>query len=574
MSRLTGHELNEGPPPNRGVLSNLSSRPDQASSSTTNPSANQPLDVINSSGEKISSDKTIETKVESFNPSLLTNFIEDKSRSSTSFPQPVMGRDETNPPMPKKPAEEKKSSSTNKAEEEKNTSKKTFSEAIKGKADTKSAFSKESWADISEQEEAEVKFLNRRDLTRKAKEGEFHLPVNLGTYFPRPVAQLKACAQALGFQILYDKPALVGKPAHAQAWDLDPRIAQDAIVVLNKDESKQSYKALLSLSDYFESLVRTFDLGSPIRTNGLGHAMRLFALEWGKYSGYTESATAKTLAGSQVRPQLLSELMTEMSEAPKEAADLLTIWDQALRARFRKFIQTENMSSQDAQACDTVIEWITKSLNSMEVDCFRQENVKVFRPEDLDKKTKRPRRDAVPIIKRKICRPFVITEGRTLNSVCTDAEISAIHKMEETIENSLKITSFSNLIRDKNPVDQLKYVRAVVQRAYRLGDATNSTIKSRTRSLKARAFADAKERAEENEAEIKAVFNAALWSKHSAAFKEELKDQSFLIELRARINELQQIISLSEVIGEADHDDDEATAPSSQFTSAEDPQVM
>jgi hypothetical protein len=212
-------------------------------------------------------------------------------------------------------------------------------DAIIKPASIRSKFWADSDSDSDEQQNEYGVVLSRAALLRRARvEKILTLPPGFEQTFPRFTQNIRVAATKCGFKV----DAQIGRPTHAnrKLWSLNTTEVEDEIARLLSSPSeneKLEGRRALSLNDYFESLVKVFNLeDANTMTCGHAHSLRLFCEISKELEGIARSDTKLGLAREKAR-ELLKKEITHVVQDSELATSIVNITDLLMVETFRKY---------------------------------------------------------------------------------------------------------------------------------------------------------------------------------------------------------------------------------------------
>jgi hypothetical protein len=375
------------------------------------------------------------------------------------------------------------------------------------------------WFEMSEDDELKqelsvqtVTYLQRRVAASNASQNNVYaLPMDLKEKMPLLASWFELAVKASKCTFTYDGPAL-GTVLHLAAWS--PDSAQTYLDSLQIEASKATRRLLISITDFFQSFVRTIELPITEPSSGLFRAGVLFIEVYQeKVHNVPRSKTAAVLGRQALRNTLLDQ-MKQVFPNEGTAAYLMNLTEILMLKTFHTYA-----GRIDELYVKGITEAIRPSVTTQANFHFRKVTEVVKRV--IAAKGQQRARTVEQSV-TKTLPPSVPSSVDELKSVTSSSERELLKTIQKTIQKSLSEEGLRACRSDDLQVQAVS-VKAIIESTYTLADAVKSEIKRRNGDVKTKCLAKARQLVEKGEkADLKAAFTADLWQATAAEYMRDL----------------------------------------------------
>lgn len=364
---------------------------------------------------------------------------------------------------------------------------------------------KEEWQQLG------ITFLERKLAVQNAlSEGIFFVPRDLEEVTPRLYKWFKAACVLTGTKIALSDTS-VGTVKHLPIWSEDPLVAQSYLDSFSTDAKRAERRLMVSIIDFFQSLVRKTEL--PIRepTAGLFRSSALYVEVFNeKVHRIPRSVTAKDLNRSALKNQVLDQIK-QLFVTDGIGALLMNLAEVLLCNVYK--IVVEPVGTDYAQS---LLQAIRPTVTVLAEGHYRRVTEKVKTAVRRGNRTVEELKDVV-----KIRPPSIRCSDKDVGSACSPYEFSQLKELNSLLTASRAKEQLEKLCDDSLRV-QAEQVDQYVRRAYQLSDSVNSYMKSRNDKIRSMAVARAKDLIKKGEAsDMKAAFTKELWDTCATEFHDK-----------------------------------------------------
>lgn len=360
-----------------------------------------------------------------------------------------------------------------------------------------------------------ITFLERKIAINTAiEQGLFILPTGFDTECPRLYKWFLAAGAVTKTEVRCTGPP-IGTVKHAVVWREDQTAAQSYLDSLNNDAKRAERRLLISIIDFFQSLVRSTEL--PIRepTPGLFRAGAMFIEVFNeKANGIPRSVTAQNINRQALKNQVLEQLK-QVFVTDGVPALLQNLGEIMLCKVYNTVCLTV-----ETNYTNLLTEAIRPPVNVIADSLYRRvkEKVKVVdnsrgkRGVEIEKEVIKVVPPSFPSSEKEVGDIVSYSELTLLK------EVAAVVAVSRTKDN-LRIYQAASLR------EQADNISNYVEKSYRLTDFIAGTLKRRQKEVRNMCMAKAKQMIKDEEASsMKEAFTKELWQEMAKKFMDELAD--------------------------------------------------